>query len=330
MLSQLAKTFYPVINLLPERSAMRLKVLLQVLFREYTFMVPAFPVSQNFREGVPDDVEAALPGIDPASLAQVQDFLHRIRMDLILQDAGISRDSLLVRRSFLESELIVVPAHFGALRKARRKYKFIGNVESLIYQHGFSLLSSAAKEYAKGKIFVDAGASNGSCSIPLMKYKPSKIIAFEPFPQTAEEYRQNMRRYGFSENEYEVCVKALGDKPEIMNYDPENIKLSTDGTTPVEVTTLDLFFKDRQDLQIGFIKADLEGFGLAMLKGGIETIKRTRPVLGLACYHTPEELFGQYRFLKQELSNYNFRYTSLPPGKGYELTLLAIPAEAEQ
>ena len=43
-----------------------------------------------------------------------------------------------------------------------------------------------------------------------------------------------------------------------------------------------------------------------------------------------EFLDRYYQFLKKELSNYNFCYTSLPPGKGYELTLLAIPAEAEQ
>lgn len=329
MLSQLAKTFYPVINLLPERGAMKLKVLLQILFRDYAFMVPVFPMSQNFREGVPEDVEAALPGIDPDSLAQIQEFLRRIRMDLMLEDAGISRDSLLVRRSFLENELIVIPPPFGALRKARRKYKVIGNIESLIYQHGLSLLSPAVKEYVKGKIFIDAGASNGSCSIPLMEYAPSKIIAFEPFPATAEEYRQNMKRHGFTDKEFEVCVKALGDKAENLNYDPENIKLSTEGTTPVEVTTLDLFFENRQELQIGFIKADLEGFGLAMLKGGLETIRRTRPVMGLACYHTPEELFGQYQLLKAELPDYHFSFTSLPPGKGHELTLLAVPAEAE-
>ena len=182
----------------------------------------------------------------------------------------------------------------------------------------------------RNKCFVDAGASNGSCSIPLMEYTPEKIIAFEPFPATADEYIKNMQSHNFPAEQYEVCVKALGSKPGTLRYNPEEIRLDNCGGTEVAVTTLDDSFADRQDRKIGFIKADLEGFGLEMLRGGIETIKRTRPVMALACYHSPEELFGQYQFLKKELTDYNFRFTSLPPGKGYELTLLAIPAEAEK
>jgi FkbM family methyltransferase len=163
-----------------------------------------------------------------------------------------------------------------------------------------------------------------------MEYSPEKIIAFEPFPAAVASYCKNMQQHGFSTENYEICIKALGNQEGVLRYNPEEIKLDQNGNTQVEITTLDNFFAQRQECKIGFLKADLEGFGLDMLKGGIETIKRTRPVLSLACYHTPEELFGQYQFLKKELSNYNFCYTSLPPGKGYELTLLAIPAEAEQ
>ena len=330
MLSRLTEIFYPVINLLPEKTAMKIKVLLQILFRDYSFLPPTFPMSKNFRDGVPEDIAGALAGIDANSLAQIEEFLHRIRMDLTLEESGISRDLLLVRRSFLENDLIVIPPVFGTLRKARRKYKIAGNVESLIYQHGLSLLPEKVKAYVRGKCFVDAGASNGSCSVPLIKYAPEKIIAFEPFPATAEEYVNNMRRHRIPAERYEVCVKALGSRQETLRYNPTEIKLDASGSEQVEVTTLDHFFADRKDCKIGFLKADLEGFGLEMLKGGINTIKRTRPVMALACYHTPEELFGQYQLLKKELENYHYRFTSLPPGKGYELTLLAIPAEAEK
>lgn len=330
MLSRFAEICYPVFDLLPEKAAMKIKVLLQTIFRDYCFMRPPFPMCKNFKDGIPENIAEALSGIDKASLQEVEEFLRRVRMDLLLEESGIHRDSFLVRRDFLENQVITIPPNFGTLRKARRKYKLSGNVESLIYQHGLSLLSAQIKEYISNKYFIDAGASDGSCSIPLMEYSPEKIIAFEPFPAAVASYCKNMQQHGFSTENYEICIKALGNQEGVLRYNPEEIKLDQNGNTQVEITTLDNFFAQRQECKIGFLKADLEGFGLDMLKGGIETIKRTRPVLSLACYHTPEELFGQYQFLKKELSNYNFCYTSLPPGKGYELTLLAIPAEAEQ
>ena len=76
------------------------------------------------------------------------------------------------------------------------------------------------------------------------------------------------------------------------------------------------------------IKADLEGMGLKMLKGAIETVKRDRPVLLLAIYHNQDEFMGIYKFLKENVSGYHYQVEAL--AGICEVTLIAWPEEAEQ
>lgn len=49
--------------------------------------------------------------------------------------------------------------------------------------------------------------------------------------------------------------------------------------------------------QIGFIKLDVEGYGVRALRGMEKTIQKSRPVLSLSIYHSPEELFETKKVL---------------------------------
>lgn len=49
--------------------------------------------------------------------------------------------------------------------------------------------------------------------------------------------------------------------------------------------------------QVGFIKLDLEGYGVRALRGMEKTIRKDRPVLSLSIYHSPEELFETKKVL---------------------------------
>lgn len=82
------------------------------------------------------------------------------------------------------------------------------------------------------------------------------------------------------------------------------------------------------DVKIGFIKTDLEGMGLAMLRGAVETLRRDHPVLSLAIYHNKEEMMGTYAFLKSLQLGYRYRVLQMaPPWECRELFLLAWPEE---
>ena len=53
---------------------------------------------------------------------------------------------------------------------------------------------------------------------------------------------------------------------------------------------------------------DVEGYGMPVIKGAIETIKRDRPVLVLGVYHNSEELFGIKPYLEANLENYVYEF----------------------
>jgi FkbM family methyltransferase len=80
-------------------------------------------------------------------------------------------------------------------------------------------------------------------------------------------------------------INAFGSGAEFAS------KRDCDCDVDVNVTTLDLFLA-QDNITVGFVKADTEGHGLQIVKGGIRTLQRDRPVLALTGYHNVDELFN--------------------------------------
>jgi len=112
------------------------------------------------------------------------------------------------------------------------------------------------------------------------------VIAFEPtpsnflflknqFPQATIEGFALANQIG--EVEF-LHSKDLPARSRISSPSPETSQRSKrDIQLVVPVTTLDDYFKD--DDRIDFIKIDAEGAELSILKGGLEILKRSRPIL---------------------------------------------------
>lgn len=87
--------------------------------------------------------------------------------------------------------------------------------------------------------------------------------------------------------------------------------------------SLDKYFEDKS---YNFVKMDIEGAEYPALCGGIETIKRDRPILAISIYHSLEDYYRIPNYLMQELNDYKFyiRHHSLILS---ETVLYAIPRE---
>lgn len=124
---------------------------------------------------------------------------------------------------------------------------------------------------------------------------------------------------GVSDRSEEVAINDTG-KP--------NTGIWGSGTENVKLTTVDEEVR-RLQANLGFIKADLEGFGLKMIYGAINTIKKHRPVISIGIYHNYEKLFEIKPFLEEHVKNYVFKFQlhSFSEGKFVDLTLFCYPKE---
>lgn len=134
---------------------------------------------------------------------------------------------------------------------------------------------------------VDIGAHVGFWSMQMAK-QFAQVASFEPIPQQRECFMRNLEG---CEN-VELFATALGERAGFVRIITQPTSsgdslvdaFGNDGVTAqptegegkcVPVKTLDSFELENVD----FIKADCEGYELFALRGGIETIKRCRPVV---------------------------------------------------
>ncbi|WP_242004493.1 FkbM family methyltransferase [Brachyspira aalborgi] len=71
----------------------------------------------------------------------------------------------------------------------------------------------------------------------------------------------------------------------------------------VKMVTLDSYVKEN-NIEVGLIKTDLEGFEQPFLRGAIETIKKQKPVLIISIYHNYSDFFE----IKPMIENLNLSY----------------------
>lgn len=77
-------------------------------------------------------------------------------------------------------------------------------------------------------------------------------------------------------------------------------------TQKCEIISLDEFVKEN-DLQVGFIKVDIEGFEQEFLKGALETIRTQKPAMLLSIYHNFEDFLEIKPFIESLNLGYKFQ-----------------------
>lgn len=125
------------------------------------------------------------------------------------------------------------------------------------------------------------------------------------------EYIETLKLNGIT-NKYELITKGVID--------------NCNNLLGCEMTTIDSYLLSET---VGLIKMDIEGAAPFALEGAVQTIKRDRPVMLIACYHTPKEFFEIKPFLENLNLNYKFmfRNLNLVDNFEHETTLICIPKE---
>lgn len=153
-------------------------------------------------------------------------------------------------------------------------------------------------------LFVDIGANIGCISMAACSLGRD-VLAFEPQPEVYKLLEKNVVSSG---GEVVTCNYALGneegfaDMPKVHYSERGNFgglgigTKSSLGYITVPVRTLDSLELPR----VGMLKIDVEGFELEVLRGGLETIVRDRPIMYIEDDRS-DKSYMLRKFIREEL-----------------------------
>ncbi len=165
-----------------------------------------------------------------------------------------------------------------------------------------------------GDVVVDIGAYKGTYAYWMSQAvgKAGKVYAFEPQKYAEDHLRRIIDKMeiknivlesmGISSEQGEMSL-ALPEGREysaLATFETKSDKAYKTYTVPVE--TLDNYFQKLNISKISFIKCDVEGHELEVFRGGIETLKKHKPVLFFECeqrYLRNNKMNDVFDFLQQ-------------------------------
>ena len=165
----------------------------------------------------------------------------------------------------------------------------------------------------KDSIVIDVGANVGSISIYILEKGASKIFAFEPGPLYAD-LKKNLDLNNINEKIIPIKL-GLSNQKQIMywaedknnrgnahlinnlnelNLSKQNTKFGDkDSLQKVEVSTLDNYFLKNDILEkLDFIKIDVEGLEWKVIQGGINLIKKFKPIVIAETHRSTSDMYG--------------------------------------
>jgi FkbM family methyltransferase len=258
--------------------------------------------------------------LDVSSQKTVDQYLYRVIFSVFANqsDTYIETNNWL---KLFDSEEI---DNLKKLHKLSRDSLGSGYLE--LNDNGLKFLPDTVQKQLEGKDFIDGGAYIGDSIPALIKYKPSRIYAFEPDFTNRQQLTKNCSRFGWKG--IVPVDKGLGDSKTtaqiVSNASCSCVKIDKIGQDTqncIEITDIDSFVIEN-NINLGVIKLDIEGLELAVIHGAVESIKKYKPVLLISIYHTPDDFFYIKPFIENLELGYTFLVRKLSPEKPFGETML--------
>jgi len=176
------------------------------------------------------------------------------------------------------------------------------NIEDKQYFEKFLNLES--------EIFVDIGGYTGDTVLRYIEHDKNykKIYFFEPIKYNFIKAKKNLKNF---ENIIFFNI-GLSDKKSIlkMTFNGSSSKICDNGDYTIKVDTLDNVI----DKKITFIKMDVEGEELAILRGAKNLIKKHHPKMAICVYHKPEHFWQIPEFILSIREDYEVYFRHYTEG----------------
>lgn len=251
-------------------------------------------------------------GLDQKSIETLTTIISRLRTAHILHKEFIET---LTEKEYLELYRITTEffPNIHQLSPTLYVYKnyllptYFFEISVLWCEHSLKEFESNTLAKIKNKDIIDVGACIGDSALVFQKYTDKNIYAFEPTNKNYEFLLQTIKLNNATR--IIPVKKALGSEPSQAQISV-NLGLSSlvfDNKTAsdsVEVITLDSFVYEH-NLEVGFIKVDIEGFEQEFLKGAKQTITEQKPAMLISIYHQASDFFE----IKPMIESWNLGYS---------------------
>lgn len=150
----------------------------------------------------------------------------------------------------------------------------------------------------KGDFVIDAGGCWGDTAIYFASKvgDAGRVYSFEFIPGNLQIWKRNMSINPRLAGIIELIERPLWETPDINTYYEDagpgsrvSFIQKDQFSGSVKTQTIDSFVDEHKIARIDFIKLDIEGAELYALKGALQTLKKFKPKLAIAIYHSMDD-----------------------------------------
>lgn len=175
------------------------------------------------------------------------------------------------------------------------------------------------------EIIADCGSAEGFFAFK-HQHKVRKIYAIEPLPL----FIKSLNKLFLGSKTVDIVPIALGSK--VGSAFLKDQKLSSfikDSLTKqdnpndfqkVTIETLDSLFAHK-NIEVSYIKGDLEGYEENVIRGGLETIRLFKPKIAITTYHKGQDYRELIRVVKSVVPSYKYRLKGIESREGNPVML---------
>ncbi len=172
---------------------------------------------------------------------------------------------------------------------------------------------------ARGAVVIDGGVCDGGTAAKFTEFG-YKVYGFEMDRENFQMAKKVAKEKNFVLENF-----GLGSYKHEMKYthapggNVGGSKLDNEGSETAKITTIDDYVRKNKIPRVDFIKLDVEGAELDVLRGAVTTIVMHKPILAISAYHKWDDFWTLMDFIKSIRSDYEFalrQYTSTREDEG--------------
>lgn len=151
----------------------------------------------------------------------------------------------------------------------------------------------------EGDVVIDGGGCWGDTALYFAHEvkKTGRVFSFEFVASNVSIFNQNIQLNPDMSGRISLVQQPLWSEPGLPIYVLDNGPASRisfekiDGATVLSTTTIDSLLTDNKIEVVNFLKLDVEGAELNVLKGAEKSIRLFKPTLAVALYHRVEDFY---------------------------------------